>query len=84
MRFIKDLTPLDQWGIGGTDLGFCFRLPHNDEWAWVWGDTFERHGVGGPGWRSPVLTRSTGQPGGSEQVVMTTAAGGRYGKQVFI
>ncbi|GAA4867077.1 DUF4185 domain-containing protein [Saccharopolyspora cebuensis] len=57
MRKVKDLTGpghTDQFGIGGTDLGVMATAPDGRLVA-VFGDTFERAGVGGPGWRSPVV-----------------------------
>lgn len=79
MRFVQDLTPQDRWGIGGTDLGVPFRLP-SGEFGWLFGDTFRNHGVGGPGWRSPVMLRSSA-PRGSEPVQFTSAA--RGGEQIL-
>ncbi|MGV9868778.1 DUF4185 domain-containing protein [Rhodococcus koreensis] len=54
---ITDLTPVPQFGVGGTDLGIPIRLPGNDI-GFFFGDTFLENGVGGPGWRSPVLLYS--------------------------
>lgn len=57
MRKVKDLTGpgiTDRFGIGGTDLGVLEVAPDGRLVA-VFGDTFERAGVGGPGWRSPVV-----------------------------
>lgn len=85
---IKDLTGpglTDRFGVGGTDLGFPFRLS-NGSYMYIFGDTFENAGVGGPGWRSPVGLRSrTGTPTGrplSEGIVWDNAAGGTYAKQL--
>lgn len=44
----------DAWGIGGTDLGVTVAAPDGRLVA-VFGDTFRRAGVGGLGWRSPVV-----------------------------
>lgn len=54
---IKDLTGpghTERFGIGGTDLGATVAAP-DGRLVSVFGDTFERAGVGGPGWRSPVV-----------------------------
>ncbi|MFP5021522.1 DUF4185 domain-containing protein [Pseudonocardia phyllosphaerae] len=54
---IGDLTGpgfTDAFGIGGTDLGIVTTAPDGRLVA-VFGDTFDRAGVGGPGWRSPVV-----------------------------
>lgn len=69
------------FGVGGTDLGIPVRQP-DGQIAYIFGDTFEGDGVGGPGWRSPVLLRSApGQPAGCIQ--FTSAAGGAYAKQLL-
>ena len=57
MRKVKDLTGpghTDVFGIGGTDLGATVLAP-DGRLVSVFGDTFEQAGVGGPGWRSPVV-----------------------------
>ncbi|HEX7662530.1 MAG TPA: DUF4185 domain-containing protein [Pseudonocardiaceae bacterium] len=57
MRKVKDLTGPGHtvdFGIGGTDLGVTALAP-DGRLVSVFGDTFERAGVGGPGWRSPVV-----------------------------
>jgi hypothetical protein len=54
---LRDLTGpghTDEFGIGGTDLGAAVLAPDGRLVA-VFGDTFEHAGVGGPGWRSPVI-----------------------------
>jgi Domain of unknown function (DUF4185) len=54
---IKDLTGpghTDRFGIGGTDLGVTVAAP-DGRLVSVFGDTFDNAGVGGPGWRSPVV-----------------------------
>jgi hypothetical protein len=84
-RKIKDLTGTatssGRFGVGGTDLGIAVRQP-NGKIAYIFGDTFEQDGVGGPGWRSPVLLRS--EPGlGANGVDFTGAAGGQYAKQIL-
>ncbi|HQB45049.1 MAG TPA: DUF4185 domain-containing protein, partial [Polyangiaceae bacterium] len=82
---IKDLTGPNTsaapFGVGGTDLGIPVRQP-NGQIAYIFGDTFEQFGVGGPGWRAPVLLRSS--PGGlANGITFTSAAGGNYAKQLF-
>lgn len=74
-------TSSKQWGVGGTDLGIPVRQP-DGKIAYIFGDTFENDGVGGPGWRSPVLLRS--EPGYPETCIQfTSAAGGAYAKQIL-
>ncbi|HYH31483.1 MAG TPA: DUF4185 domain-containing protein [Pseudonocardia sp.] len=54
---VADLTGpgiTDAFGIGGTDLGVLATAPDGRLVA-VFGDTFDRATVGGPGWRSPVV-----------------------------
>jgi hypothetical protein len=56
---ISDLTGpghTDHVGIGGTDLGVSTLAPDGALVA-AFGDTFDGAGVGGPGWRSPVVLR---------------------------
>lgn len=82
---IEDLTgpgtSAAPFGVGGTDLGIPVRQP-NGQIAYIFGDTFEQNGIGGPGWRSPVLLRSA--PGGlSAGITFTGAAGGAYAKQIL-
>ncbi|WP_267681000.1 DUF4185 domain-containing protein [Nannocystis sp. SCPEA4] len=82
---IRDLTgpgtSSKQFGVGGTDLGIPVRQP-DGKIAYIFGDTFENDGVGGPGWRAPVLLRS--EPGDLEAgIEFTGAAGGPYAKQIL-
>jgi len=84
-RKIKDLTGTTTssgpFGVGGTDLGIPVRQP-NGKIAYVFGDTFEQDGVGGPGWRAPVLLRS--EPGfDADGIDFDDAAGGKYAKQIL-
>ena len=56
-RKVCDLTGpglTDRFGVGGTDLGATVAAPDGRVVS-VFGDTFESAGVGGPGWRSPVV-----------------------------
>jgi len=74
-------TSSKAFGVGGTDLGIAVRQP-DGQIAYIFGDTFENDGVGGPGWRSPVLLRAAGgHPDGCIQ--FTSAAGGSYAKQIL-
>jgi Domain of unknown function (DUF4185) len=82
---IKDLTGpghTDRFGIGGTDLGVTVAAP-DGRLVSVFGDTFDKAGVGGPGWRSPVVLfgdHATVRTG----IVWTGAAGcGDYAGQVL-
>jgi D-arabinan endo alpha-(1,5)-arabinofuranosidase len=82
---IKDLTGpghTDRFGIGGTDLGVTVVAP-DGRLVSVFGDTFEKAGVGGPGWRSPVVL--FGDPATVRTgIVWTAAAGpGDYADQVL-
>jgi hypothetical protein len=82
---IRDLTgpgtSSKKYGVGGTDLGIPVRQP-NGQIAYIFGDTFENDGVGGPGWRSPVLLRSA--PGGlAAGITFNGAAGDAYAKQLL-
>jgi hypothetical protein len=84
-RKIKDLTGVatssGRFGVGGTDLGVAVRQP-NGKIAYIFGDTFEQDGVGGPGWRAPVLLRS--EPGfDADGIDFNGAAGGQYAKQIL-
>lgn len=53
------------WHVNGTDLGIPFSLTKDSSGptGFLFGDTFDAPGVGGPDWRSPVLLRSSGNPG---------------------
>lgn len=56
-RKVCDLTGpgiTDRFGVGGTDLGATVGAPDGRLLS-VFGDTFEGAGVGGPGWRSPIV-----------------------------
>lgn len=82
---VKDLTGpghTDRFGIGGTDLGVTVTAPDGRLVA-VFGDTFEKAGVGGPGWRSPVVL--FGDPATARTgIAWTGAAGpGDYAHQVL-
>lgn len=56
MAKIKDLNPVPQFDIGGTDLAIPARLP-DGRIGFGFGDTYAgpRPSLGGPNWRSPVL-----------------------------
>jgi hypothetical protein len=84
-RKIKDLTGTatssGRFGVGGTDLGIAVRQP-NGKIAYIFGDTFDQDGVGGAGWRAPVLLRS--EPGfDGDGIDFDGAAGGQYAKQIL-
>lgn len=76
MRKLKDLTGpgiTDHFGIGGTDLGVTATAP-DGRIVSVFGDTFEAAGVGGPGWRSPVVL--FGDPATARSGIEWTGSGG--------
>jgi hypothetical protein len=80
---VADLTGpgiTDRFGIGGTDLGTTATAPQGHLVS-VFGDTFRRPTVGGPGWRSPVtlFADPTSVPTG----LRWTGSGGRgaYARQ---
>lgn len=57
MQKVKDLTPVPQFDIGGTDLGIPYVL-ENGAIGYLFGDTFSGAMPNSPGWRSPVALRS--------------------------
>ena len=76
---IKDLTGpghTDRFGIGGTDLGVTVAAP-DGRLVSVFGDTFEKAGVGGPGWRSPVVL--FGDPATARTVSVLALGAMRFG-----
>lgn len=84
---VTDLTGpghTDRFGIGGTDLGVTALAP-DGRLVSVFGDTFERAGVGGPGWRSPVVLFA--DPGSVPTGITWTGAagadGGGYAEQIL-
>ncbi|MQA16295.1 MAG: DUF4185 domain-containing protein [Pseudonocardiaceae bacterium] len=82
---VKDLTGpghTDRFGVGGTDLGATAAAP-DGRLVSVFGDTFEQAGVGGPGWRSPVVL--FGDPATVRAGIEWTAAAGSrdYADQVL-
>lgn len=96
---LRDLTGpghTDAFGIGGTDLGAATSAPDGRIVA-VFGDTFDHAGVGGPGWRSPVVlfadpasvrtglrwTGSAGPTRGYADQVVAYAHGARVGGRVL-
>jgi Domain of unknown function (DUF4185) len=53
---VKDLTGpghTDRFRVGGTDLGATTTAP-DGRLVSVFGDSFTKAGVGGPGWRAPI------------------------------
>lgn len=82
--FVKNLTGSSQtgsWGVGGTDLGFPVRL-RDGRFGFFFGDTFESLAPGGPGWRSPVMLRST-TTNLDQGIAFNSAAGGGYAKEIL-
>lgn len=74
---VKDLTGpkhTDRFGVGGTDLGATVTAP-DGRLVSVFGDTFARAGVGGRGWRSPVVL--FGDPSTVTNGLEWTGSGGR-------
>jgi hypothetical protein len=81
---IADLTGpgiTDRFGIGGTDLGTTTTAPQGHLVS-VFGDTFRRAGVGGRGWRAPVVLFA--DPASSTTGLRWTGSAGRseYAGQV--
>ena len=85
---IKDLTgpgtSAQQFGIGGTDLGIATDL-RDGQVRYTLGDTFDQMGVGGPGWRSPVILKDAKQnlAGLNAGITFDGAVGGAYARQVL-
>jgi len=76
---IKDLTGpghTDRFRVGGADLGVTAAAP-DGRLVSVFGDTFRRAGVGGRGWRSPVVL--FGDPTTVETGIEWTGAAGAGG-----
>jgi hypothetical protein len=76
---IADLTGpgiTDRFGIGGTDLGATATAPQGHLVS-VFGDTFRQAGVGGRGWRSPVVLFA--DPASVPTGLRWTGAAGRRG-----
>ncbi len=85
VRKVKDLTGpghTDHFGVGGTDLGVTAVAP-DGRLVSVFGDTFEQAGVGGPGWRSPVVL--FGDPATAQRGIEWTgsAGAGWYAEQAL-
>src|ERR687891_996773 len=81
---VADLTGpgiTDRFGIGGTDLGTTTIAPLGHLVS-VFGDTFQRAGVGGPGWRAPVVLFA--DPASVQTGLRWTGCAGRgtYARQV--
>ncbi len=77
VRKIADLTGpglTDRFGVGGTDLGATTTAP-DGRLVSVFGDTFSRAGVGGLGWRSPVVLFAS--PEGIGEGLRWTGSAGR-------
>src|ERR1700712_4310420 len=81
---VSDLTGpglTDRFGVGGTDLGATVAAP-DGRLVSVFGYTFESAGVGGPGWRSPVVLFA--DPGSVAEGLRWTGSAGpdEYAQQV--
>jgi hypothetical protein len=77
-------TSSEKFGVGGTDLGIAVTLA-DGRTGFVFGDTFTDAGVGGRGWRSPVILRSrdTTLPRLERGISFDDAVGGSYARQLF-
>ena len=77
-------TSSTQYGVGGTDLGIARSLPNGSQ-AVVLGDTFDQAGVGGPGWRSPVMlfTNEKSPADYANGLTFHGAVGGSYARQLW-
>ncbi len=74
---VKNLTGpgyTDRFEMGGTDLGATVTAP-DGRLVSVFGDTFAKAGVGGRGWRSPVVL--FGDPGSVTTGLRWTGSAGR-------
>jgi Domain of unknown function (DUF4185) len=77
-------TSSAKFGVGGADLGIAVRLA-NGRTGFIFGDSFENAGVGGPGWRSPIMLRSS-QTTPAELdggIRFDDAVGGDYARQLW-
>ena len=74
-------TSSERFGVGGTDLGIAVELADGGT-GFVFGDTFDGACVGGPGWRSPVMLRSSGTDLDAG-ITFTDAVGGDYARQLW-
>lgn len=74
-------TSSGQFGVGGTDLAIPYKR-WDGTVGYVLGDTFNNNGVGGAGWRSPVMLYG---PGGSiaNGITFNGAYGGSYATQML-
>lgn len=71
----------DRFGFMGTDLGYLTLTNHGYVIA-TFGDTFESALPGGPGWRSPVMLRTSNRDL-ENGIRWDNAVGGSYAKQVI-
>jgi len=67
-----DMPSMSRWHVGGTDLGIPYLLENQTSVGFLFGDTFDAPGAGGPGWRSPVMLRSPSNP--ANGIVFDSAA----------
>lgn len=85
---VADLTgpgsSAERFGVGGTDLGIAVALA-DGRTGFVFGDTFDECRAGGPGWRSPVMLRSSDASPQSlnDGITFHDAVGGRYARQLW-
>jgi hypothetical protein len=81
---VKDLTGpghTDRFDVGGTDLGATVTAP-DGRLVSVFGDTFSRAGVGGRGWRAPVVLFADPASVGSGMEWTGSAGRGEHARQV--
>ncbi|WFR70958.1 DUF4185 domain-containing protein [Prescottella defluvii] len=82
--FVKNLTGgrrTGSWGVGGTDLAIPVRLS-DGRFGYFCGTPSSSEFPGGPGWRSPVMLRST-TTNLDAGIVFSSAAGGGYAKEIL-
>jgi hypothetical protein len=77
-------TSSAQFGVGVADLGIAARLA-DGRIGFIFGDTFEDAGVGGRGWRSPIMLRSSVSTLAELEhgITFDDAVGGRYARQLW-
>jgi hypothetical protein len=77
-------TSSEKFGVGGADLGIAVALA-DGRTGFIFGDTFEDAGVGGRGWRSPVMLRSgdTTPAQLDRGITFNDAVGGSYARQLW-
>lgn len=73
-------TSAARFGVGGTDLGIGVHTPDRLN-SFIFGDTFEGFTVGGAGWRSPVMLKSTNWA--DYGLDFDSSVGGDYARQLW-